>query len=113
MDHGGLGLGRRSALLAVSSRPAFGIAPDRYRFARDCVCAPCPQSRCVELSSARCVPNSQLVPLHLRYRDRVSVRVSAFVVVAIIAMVASFLYQRFLGAAEKANEDKSTLTSAP
>jgi uncharacterized membrane protein len=40
-------------------------------------------------------------------------RISAFVVVAIIAMVASFLYQRFLGAAEKANEDKSTLTSVP
>jgi hypothetical protein len=40
-------------------------------------------------------------------------RISAFVVVAIIAMVASFLYQRFLGAAEKAAETKSTLTSAP
>jgi uncharacterized membrane protein len=40
-------------------------------------------------------------------------RISAFVVVAIVAMVASFLYQRFLGAAEKANEAKSTLTSAP
>jgi len=34
-------------------------------------------------------------------------RISAFVVVAIIAMVASFLYQRFLGAAEKINETKS------
>jgi uncharacterized membrane protein len=40
-------------------------------------------------------------------------RISAFVVVAIIAMVASFLYQRFLGAAEKANDTKATLTSAP
>jgi uncharacterized membrane protein len=40
-------------------------------------------------------------------------RISAFVVVAIIAMVASFLYQRFLGAAEKANQTKSTLSSAP
>jgi hypothetical protein len=40
-------------------------------------------------------------------------RIGAFVVVAIIAMVASFLYQRFLGAAEKANEAKSTITSAP
>jgi predicted membrane protein DUF2339 len=40
-------------------------------------------------------------------------RISAFVAVAIIAMVASFLYQRFLGAAEKANETKSTLRSAP
>jgi uncharacterized membrane protein len=38
-------------------------------------------------------------------------RISAFVAVAIIAMVASFLYQRFLGAAEKAN--KSTVTSVP
>jgi len=38
-------------------------------------------------------------------------RISAFVVVAIIAMVASFLYQRFLGTAKKNNETKSTLTS--
>src|SRR6266508_3820228 len=40
-------------------------------------------------------------------------RISAFVVVAIIAMVASFLYQRFLGAAEKTNETKSSIPSAP
>jgi uncharacterized membrane protein len=40
-------------------------------------------------------------------------RISAFVAVAIIAMVASFLYQRFLGATEKANEAKSTVTSVP
>jgi uncharacterized membrane protein len=40
-------------------------------------------------------------------------RISAFVVVAIIAMVASFLYQRFLGAAEKTNETKSTVTPTP
>ena len=40
-------------------------------------------------------------------------RISAFVVVAIIAMVASFLYQRFLGAAEKADATKSTIASAP
>ena len=40
-------------------------------------------------------------------------RISAFVVVAIIAMVASFLYQRFLGAAEKTNETKSAVTSVP
>jgi hypothetical protein len=40
-------------------------------------------------------------------------RISAFVAVAIIAMVASFLYQRFLGAAEKTNETKSTVASAP
>jgi hypothetical protein len=40
-------------------------------------------------------------------------RISAFVVVAIIAMVASFLYQRFLGATEKNKETKSPVTSAP
>jgi hypothetical protein len=40
-------------------------------------------------------------------------RISAFVAVAIIAMVASFLYQRFLGAAEKTNETKSSIAPAP
>ncbi|PYI41229.1 MAG: hypothetical protein DMF12_10855, partial [Verrucomicrobia bacterium] len=40
-------------------------------------------------------------------------RISAFVVVAVIAIVASFLYQRFLGTAEKTNEIKSTVTPAP
>ena len=40
-------------------------------------------------------------------------RISAFIAVAIIAMVASFLYQRFLGATEKTSETKSTVTSAP
>jgi len=40
-------------------------------------------------------------------------RISAFVVVAIIAMVASFLYQRFLGVTEKANETKSTIAPSP
>ncbi len=40
-------------------------------------------------------------------------RISAFVVVAIIAMVASFLYQRFLAAVEKTNETKSTIPTAP
>ena len=40
-------------------------------------------------------------------------RISTFVVVAIIAMVASFLYQRFLGAAEKTNETKSTIAPTP
>jgi uncharacterized membrane protein len=39
-------------------------------------------------------------------------RISAFVAVAIIAMVASFLYQRFLGAAEKNKETKSPVASA-
>ena len=36
-------------------------------------------------------------------------RISAFVVVAVIAILASFLYQRFLGATEKTNEIKSTI----
>jgi uncharacterized membrane protein len=36
-------------------------------------------------------------------------RIGAFVVVAIIAILASFLYQRFLAAAEKNNESKSTI----
>jgi hypothetical protein len=40
-------------------------------------------------------------------------RISAFVVVAMIAILASFLYQRFLGAAEKNNETKSPIASAP
>jgi uncharacterized membrane protein len=40
-------------------------------------------------------------------------RIGAFVVVAIIAIIASFLYQRFLGATEKSKEIKSTITSAP
>jgi uncharacterized membrane protein len=40
-------------------------------------------------------------------------RISAFLAVAIIAMVASFLYQRFFGAAEKTNEAKSTVISVP
>jgi hypothetical protein len=39
-------------------------------------------------------------------------RIGAFTVVAVIAILASFLYQRFLGAAEKKNETKSTITSA-
>jgi hypothetical protein len=39
-------------------------------------------------------------------------RISAFVAVAIIAMIASFLYQRFLGAAEKNKETKSPVASA-
>jgi uncharacterized membrane protein len=40
-------------------------------------------------------------------------RISAFVVVAVIAILASFLYQRFLGAAAKTNQTKSTIASAP
>jgi uncharacterized membrane protein len=40
-------------------------------------------------------------------------RISAFVVVAVIAILASFLYQRFLGAAEKNNATKSTIASVP
>jgi hypothetical protein len=38
-------------------------------------------------------------------------RIGAFLVVAIIAIIASFLYQRFLGAVEKNNKAKSTITS--
>jgi len=40
-------------------------------------------------------------------------RISAFVVVAVIAILASFLYQRFLGATGKTNEITPTITSAP
>jgi len=40
-------------------------------------------------------------------------RISAFVAVAIIAILASFLYQRFLGATEKSSATKSTIASAP
>jgi uncharacterized membrane protein len=40
-------------------------------------------------------------------------RIGAFVVVAIIAILASFLYQRFLAAAEKSSATKSTIASAP
>jgi uncharacterized membrane protein len=39
-------------------------------------------------------------------------RIGAFLVVAIIAIIASFLYQRFLGPVEKNNKAKSTITSA-
>ena len=39
-------------------------------------------------------------------------RIGAFVVVAVIAIIASFLYQRFLAAAEKNNEAKSTIAPA-
>jgi uncharacterized membrane protein len=40
-------------------------------------------------------------------------RISAFVAVAIIAILASFLYQRFLGVVEKDNKTKAAITSAP
>src|SRR4029077_7988402 len=40
-------------------------------------------------------------------------RIGAFVVVAVIAIIASFLYQRFLAAAEKNNEAKSAIPPAP
>src|SRR4029453_2407512 len=74
MDHGGLGLGGGSALLAVPSRPASGTAANPRRFARGCFCAPFPQSGRAELLSARRVPNFELVSLHLWHRDSVSVR---------------------------------------
>jgi uncharacterized membrane protein len=40
-------------------------------------------------------------------------RISAFIVVAVIAILASFLYQRFLGVMEKDSKTKSAITSAP
>ena len=40
-------------------------------------------------------------------------RIGAFIVVAVIAIVASFLYQRFLAAATKDNEAKSAVSAAP
>ena len=40
-------------------------------------------------------------------------RIGAFVVVAVIAILASFLYQRFLAAAARNDETKSTITSTP
>jgi len=40
-------------------------------------------------------------------------RIAAFVVVAVIAILASFLYQRFLAATEKNNESKSTIAPTP
>jgi predicted membrane protein DUF2339 len=39
-------------------------------------------------------------------------RICAFIVVAVIAMLASFLYQRFLAAATKDNEAKSTVSAS-
>ena len=39
-------------------------------------------------------------------------RISAFIVVAVIAIVASFLYQRFLAAVEKNNESKPRISPA-
>jgi hypothetical protein len=40
-------------------------------------------------------------------------RIGAFIVVAVIAILASFLYQRFLAAAETNNEAKSTVSPVP
>ena len=40
-------------------------------------------------------------------------RIGAFIVVAVIAILASFLYQRFLAAAEKNNESKSKVSLPP
>jgi uncharacterized membrane protein len=39
-------------------------------------------------------------------------RIGAFTVVAVIAIVASFLYQRFLAAVEKNNEPKPRISPA-
>ena len=40
-------------------------------------------------------------------------RIAAFIAVAVIAIVASFLYQRFLGAATKNNETNTAVSPAP
>lgn len=40
-------------------------------------------------------------------------RIGAFIVVAVIAIVASFLYQRFLAAASKSNETNTAISPAP
>jgi len=40
-------------------------------------------------------------------------RIGAFIVVAVIAILASFLYQRFLAVVEKNNEAKSTMPPTP
>ena len=40
-------------------------------------------------------------------------RISAFVVVAVIAILASFLYQRFLATAEKNEEARSRISPPP
>jgi len=40
-------------------------------------------------------------------------RIGAFIVVAVIAILASFLYQRFLAATEKNNESRSKVSLPP
>src|SRR5262245_20432364 len=74
MDHGGLGAGRRRAVLALSSGAASWAAFGRRRFARRCIRSPGAQSSRAKLSSASCLPHFQLVPLHIRDRDGVPVR---------------------------------------
>ena len=74
MDHSGLGAGRRSAMLALSSGAASRAASDRRRFARRHIRSPGAQSSCAELSSPRCIPDFQLVPLHIRDRNGLPVR---------------------------------------
>ena len=74
MDHSGLGAGRRSALLAFSAGAASGPASGRRRFACRGIRSSGAQSGRAQLSSARRVPDSQLVSLHLRNRDGLPVR---------------------------------------
>ena len=40
-------------------------------------------------------------------------RIGAFIAVAVIAILASFLYQRFLAAASKSNETNTAISPAP
>jgi hypothetical protein len=74
MDHSGLGAGRRSAVLALSSGAASRATFGRRRFARRGIRSPGAQSSRAQLSSARRVPDFQLVPLHIRDRDGLPVR---------------------------------------
>ena len=74
MDHSGLGVGRRSTLLALSSGAASRATFGGRWFARHRVRSPRAQSGRAQLSSARGVPDSQLVFLHIRDRDGVPVR---------------------------------------
>src|SRR4029453_13781352 len=74
MDHSGLGAGRRSAVLALSSSATSRAAFGGYRFARRRIRSPGAQSSRAQLSSARRVPDFQLVSLHIRNRDGLPVR---------------------------------------
>src|SRR5204863_8601002 len=74
MDHSGLGAGRRSAVLALSSGATSRATFGGYWFARRRIHSPGAQSSRTQLSSARRVPDFQLVSLHIRDRDGLPVR---------------------------------------